>query len=312
LKFRLSRLFYAGALVLCAACGGDGGRGSMGGGNGGGGGSDVIWPERGGGTSTALPVIVRTGRIVFQSESGEACCVALDPVLISGENSPGLAVLDDLPAGPATVTVSAFATDFAPAVAGISTTCTAIPASAAHPCDPTRVAPPAYASDPLSVDILPGVQTNIGQVSMNALPFLFDFVPIQGEETMEPVGFDFTVVDAVTGVRNMSVGLEVRFQVEEGVAVVTPTTRTPERPSFRLVSKRIPVQLAACADNTASPCSEQGLGLVGFTATGQGVNMPSGIVEAHITAANEGNPPQQLDFGYPFTILPTPTPGGGS
>lgn len=278
-----------------------------------GGGDDVVWPDREGGMSTALPPVVQRGRVVFESESGEACCVALDPTLLSGDNGPGLAVLDDLPPGPATVTVSGFATDFAPGVPGITTTCSAFPATAASPCDPVQVAPAAFASDPMSVNILAGVQTNLGEVAMKALPFLLDFNPIQDEITMEPVGFDFTVVDAVTGVRSTSVGLEVRFEVEDTVVVTPTTSRTPERPSFRLVSKRIPIQLSACADNSATPCSQQeGLGLVGFTATGQGVNMPSGVVEAHITAGNAASPPQVLDFGYPFTILPTPTPGNGS
>jgi hypothetical protein len=285
----------------------------MGGNGGNGGNGDVVWPDRDGGTSTALPAVVRTGRIIFQSESGEACCVALNPSVLSGDTGAGLAVLDDLPAGPATVSVSGFATDFAPGVPDITTTCSASPASAVSPCDPVRVAPAAFSSDPLPVNILAGVQTNLGQVAMKALPFLFDFKPIQDEQTREPVGFDFTVVDAITGISRTSVGLEVRFEVEDNTVVVTPTTsRTPERPSFRLLSKRIPIQLSACADDSGTPCTEGGFGLVGFTATGQGVNMPSGVVEARIMAANEDNPPQPLDFSYPFTILPTPTRESGS
>jgi hypothetical protein len=224
-----------------------------------------------------------------------------------------LAVLDDLPAGPATVTVTGFATDFAPSVADVTATCTAIPASAAMPCDPVLAASPAFESDPLVVDIIAGVQTNLGQIEMKALPFVFDFRPIQDEETMEPVGFDFTVVDGVTDVVSASVGLEVRFEVEDDPIVVTPVaSQTPERPSFRLVSKRIPIRLSPCADDSDTPCSNDNLGLAGFTATGQGVNMPSGVVEARITATNQGEPPQAMDFRYPFTILPTPTPGGGA
>lgn len=302
----LSVVLSLGLCVL-AACG-SGDRGSVGGGNGGGG--EVTWPEREGGSSTALPPVVRSGRIVFESESGETCCIAVDPTLLSGSSSPGLAVLSDLPVGPATVTVAGFSTDFAPAVPGITTTCSAGPPGAVRPCDPVQVAPPAFSSDPLPVDILSGVQTNLGTVEMKARPFVFGFAPSQGEETREPVGFDFTIVDAVSGVRENSVGLEIRFEVEDNSAATPVPSRTP-RPSFRLVSKRIPITLSACADGSSTPCSQAGLGLSGFMATGQGVNMPSGVVEARIMAANQGVPPQSVDFSYPFTILPTPTPGGG-
>src|SRR5262245_22819282 len=94
------------------------------------------WPDPGGGMSTELP----PGRIVFQSESGEACCGAGDAELLRG----ALVVVDNLPAGPATVTFAGFATDFAPAVPGITETCETIPADAAQPCDPQRVASPAF------------------------------------------------------------------------------------------------------------------------------------------------------------------------
>lgn len=305
---RFLPVVLAASLCVLAACG-SGGRGSMGGGNGGSG--EVVWPEREGGTSTDLPPVVRAGRIVFESESGEACCVAVDPTLLSGSGGPGLAVLDDLPVGPATVTVSGFATDFAPSVPGITATCSASPPDAVAPCDPVLVAPPAFSSDPIAVDILGGVQTDLGQVEMKSRPFVFEFVPGQGDETMEPIGFDFTVVDAVSGVREGSVALEIRFEVADSVPVTPIPSRTP-RPAFRLVSKRIPITLSACADGSSTPCSsEPGLGLAGFMATGQGVNMPSGVVEARIMAANQSAPPQTVDFSYPFTILPTPTPGGG-
>ena len=56
----------------------------------------VLWPERGGGTSEDLPPVVMIGRIVFESETGEACCLAVDPDLLMTD----LLVLDDLPTGP--------------------------------------------------------------------------------------------------------------------------------------------------------------------------------------------------------------------
>lgn len=308
MTFRFSRAAVIGALVGLAACGG-GGRGSVTGNTGG---SDVVWPDRDGGTSTELPAIVQVGRIVFESESGESCCIAVDPTLLSGEGSPGLAVLDDLPAGPATVTVAGYTTDFAPAAPGVSGDCTAIPAAAARPCDTTRVATAAFQSDPLSVNIIAGAQTNLGQVTMKALPFLIDFEPAQNELSPLPVGFDFTIVDAVTNVRGDSVGLEVSFELEAETVEVPPPAPTPARPSFRLISKRIPIQLSACADDSETPCTSDGLGLSGFKATGSSMNLPAGPIEAHIVAENDGDPPQGLDFRYPFSVEVTPTPGSGS
>ena len=60
----------------------------------------VLWPERGGGTSEDLPPVVMIGRIVFESETGEACCLAGDPDLLMTD----LLVLDDLPTGLGTPT----------------------------------------------------------------------------------------------------------------------------------------------------------------------------------------------------------------
>ena len=51
-----------------------------------------------------------------------------------------------------------------------------------RPCDPERVAAPAFESPPLAVTIVAGVQTNIGDVPMEAFPFLFDFSPAQDAE----------------------------------------------------------------------------------------------------------------------------------
>jgi hypothetical protein len=136
-----------------------------------------------------------------------------------------------------------------------------------------------------------------------------DFSPEQGEETGFPVTFDFTVVDAVTTVRSGSVGLEVSFEVE---AEPVDTPSPSETPSFRIVSKRIPIELSPCDDATSTPCASSDLGLSGFRATGRSMELPEGPIEARIVAENQGDPTQALDFRYPFAIVVTPTPGSGS
>jgi hypothetical protein len=259
----------------------------------------VTWPDRGGGSSPGLPPSVVTGRIVFQSDSGEACCVAVDPSLLSPtEPGQALLILDDLPPGRATVVVSGFSTDFAPAPPDIPVTCKTVPPTAAMPCDPVRIASPAFESAPLVVNIVAGAQTNLGEVDIVSLPFLAAFSPVQNEVVTPPFRFDFTVVDAVTGIRAESVAVEVTFQVAEG-----------EPPVFRPITKRVPIDLSACADGTEAPCSTEGdFDLVGFKAGGNAPALPVGPVEARIMAANLANPPRTLDFRYPFVVAATPEP----
>jgi hypothetical protein len=290
-----SRLWLLGLALLAVlgqyACGGGGGGSS---GTAGGGG--IEWPSRGETPSSSLPPAVVTGRVVFESASGESCCVAVDPSLLSGSAERGLAILNDLPIGPATVTVAGFTTDFAPTVDGIATTCTTSPAGAAQPCDPQRVAAPAFESAPISVDILAGVQTNLPPVQMDALPFLFDFSPAQNASAPAPVQFALTVVDAVTGIRADSVALEVSFSAPE------------DGSPFRALTKRVPLDLTACADGSGDPCSPGGtLELAGFHADGTAPELPEGEVEAHVTAENLAVPPRALDFRYSLFVLATAT-----
>lgn len=260
-------------------------------------GGGIMWPMRGGGETSELPPSVVTGRVVFESQSGESCCVAVDPSILSGSAHRGLAILTDLPVGPATVTVAGFSTDFAPLPAGIMAECKTAPAEAAHKCDPDRVASPAFESPPLSVTILAGVQTNLPEVPIVALPFLFDYSPPQDSMVVPPFNFLFTVVDAVTGIRPESVNLDVSFQVP-----------TNEPPSFRIVTKRVHLDLNACDDGTDAPCSPSGsLQLAGFKASGLAPELPVGPVEARITAENLADPPSDLDFRYSFNVLATST-----
>jgi len=281
--------------LLAAACGGSGG-------SGGGGGVDapgVMWPDRGGGTSDELPAAVVTGRVVFESASGETCCVAVDPELLTPLTGPALLVLDDLPPGPATVTIAGFSTDFAPSVPGIMATCRTVRPAGAAPCDPTRVASAAFESAPLPVNIIAGVQINLGEIDVSALPFvLADFAPAQEQAVPPPVRFDFTIADAVTGVAADSVALDVTVNVPD-----------EERPSqFRSLTKRIPLTLTACADGGATPCSADGdQALDGFEAAGVAERLPEGPAEVRITGQNLADPARLVDFRYIFNVLPEPT-----
>lgn len=271
-------------------------------GSGGTGMNEIMWPSREGGPSSTLPPSVSTGRIVFQPQSGAGCCVAVNAQVLSSQQ--GLAVLTDLPLGPATVTVAGFETGFAPAVPGITETCTTTPGTNGVPCDSTQAATPAFESPPLAVTILAGVQTTLGPVPMVAMPFVLDgFTPAQGADAPAPVHFALTVVDAVTNIRPDSIELEVIFTVPTDA---TPTGTTPS--PFRTLSKRVPLTLEACADGSTTACSPSGsLQVAGFAGTGTAPELPEGQVEAHLTAENLGDPPQQLDFRYPFNVLATPT-----
>ena len=256
------------------------------------------WQQRGGGTSNQVPPSVTTVRIVFQSEGGESCCVAVDPLALGNF----ILVLDNLQPGPAVVSVAGFGTDFAPAVPGVTETCETIPAEVAEACDPTRVAPPAYESDPLPVTIVAGVQTDIGTVDLNAYPYALDAQPGQGETVVPTpsapypiVPFAFTVADAVTNIQEESVALELMFTVQESGG-------------FRMVTKRVPLQepLVPCEDGTTTPCSDSGTqDLAGFKATGVAEALPTGCVDVHISAQNTDDVPRDLDFRYGINVQNT-------
>src|SRR4029078_12581755 len=97
-----------------------------------------------------LPDIVETGRVVFRSQSGETCCIAVDPPLLPMNPKPGQPslVLTDLPMGPATVTISGYVQDFAPGPDDATSTCNTLNTSGVASCDLSRKAPPADQSAP--------------------------------------------------------------------------------------------------------------------------------------------------------------------
>jgi hypothetical protein len=259
-----------------------------------------MFPDRGGGESSAPPPSVQTARIVFESSSGENCCVAVPASVIP---QGALLVLNDLPVGPGVVTVAFFAVDFAPAVDGISMKCSTSPASLGTACDTTQVASPSFESNPQAVDIIAGGQTNVPDLVIKALPFVVEFAPGNGEVADNPIQFTFTVADAVTGVEPESVVLEITVQIPDG-------------PVFRPLTKRLPLILNECTDGTAAPCSPEGdLDLDGFAAESAPTTLVSGPVAVRILALNQGDPPQEVDFLYGFevatpqpTVAPTPVP----
>lgn len=275
--------------MLLAACGGGGGGSSSTGGGGGSGGGGSMFPDRGGGESSQPPPSVQTARISFDSASGERCCVAVDAALIP---NGALLVLSSLPAGPGVVQVSFFPGDFVPAIDGVTLTCSTSPPSAGQPCDPTRVASPSFESEPQMVNILPGQQTNVEDLTIDAVPFVLDFEPANAATVSDPVRFDFTVVDAVTGIQSGSVALEITVQIPDG-------------PIFHPLTKRLPLTLSQCNDAGQPKCSPDGsLDVAGFRANSESVTLVSGPVAVRILAMNEGEPPHSVDFHYGFEVAP--------
>jgi len=240
------------------------------------------------GEPSELGPTVQTARIAFNSDTGERCCVALPA---SQTPSGALLVLDDLPAGPATVIVSFFAEDFAPSVPGTEATCKTVPADLGRPCETTRVASPSFESDMQSVEIIAGGQTAAPDLTIHALPFVFDFIPENGETVEDPVAFAFTVADPVTAVEEESVVLEVTLQ-------------EPVGSSFRPLTKRVALQLSPCDDGTEEPCSLEGdREVVGFHAQSDATMLLPGPVDVRIRAVNQDEPPQAADFMYQFDVV---------
>lgn len=258
-----------------------------------------------GGSPSVFPPIVQTGRVVFRSDSGYACCVATDPALLPPNPKPGQPslVLTNLPIGPATVQIDGYVEDFVPAPPGVVETCSTLNTTGVKPCDPTRQASAAFASDPREVNIVGGVRINLGAVDVSALPFVLpDFRPPQNSAVPLPVEFLFTVVDAVTGIEEESVALDITLDVPEG-----------QPPVFRSLTKRVPLELFACRNGGSNPCGPEGDdNLAGFEAQSNAEYLeylPAGPVEARITAKNNAN--RDLDFRYVFVVAPDPSPTPG-
>jgi hypothetical protein len=237
-----------------------------------------VWPQPGGGESTAqLPGAAQTVRVTFDSEAGLQCCLAINPTTVPIDPVSGLRllVLDQLPPGPATFTVTAFATDFAPAPDGITELCPTSPPGVGQACDATRPASPTFQSQPQPVTIVAGTRPPAINISLAALPFVFDLQPPPNDSAASPVLVAFTAADATTAIDGDSITVEAT----------------------------LPVKLSPCDDNTASQCSEQGyLQVTGFHAVSTPVPFPPGPVSLRITGRDLGSPPAELDFIYDFTV----------
>jgi hypothetical protein len=293
-----------GVLVCVLAAWSCGGGGSSG--TGGGGSLNVqrIWQQPGGGGSdVTLPSAVNIVRIVFESDAGLRCCIAVDPNAVPVDSASGLQLLllDALPAGRATFSLSAFVTDFAPAPDGVTDACPTNPPNAGQRCDPVRPATPSFQSPPQTVTITPGTRAQAPNIEIHALPFLLDVRPAPGDSSSSPVPLAFTVVDAATGID----GSPDRINVE--------AVYTDKEPPFRSLTKRVPVTLSPCDDHSDTPCSAQGrFQVTGFRATGTPTYLPPGPASFQITAYNLDSPPSSLGedrglpyFSYDFTVLPS-------
>jgi parallel beta-helix repeat protein len=238
-----------------------------------------------------LPAAVKTVRISFDSDAGLHCCLGVDPTQLPIDPVSGrhFLVLDQLPAGGATIGLAGFPVNFAP-IANPEDACPTDPAGAGQACDATRVAPASFLSDPQRVSILGGTETSAGDIPVFAVPFVFNLNPDVGGNTVNPVSATFTVADAASGIDSQSVSYDI---AGAGSATLT---------------------LTACDDGTNTTCSSGGaLQVVGFKVVGQGQTLPLGDAAAHIGARNLATTPRTLDFSYTFSVvmaLPTPTPTG--
>ena len=310
-------VFIAFAAAGCGGGGGGGGSSSFSGGDGGGLNFRPIWeqptlaPRRlsaatGDGTESrpsaafgpTLPASVQTVRIEFNSSSGQRCCLAVDPTLLPTNPETGrrVLVLDELPSGSASLTLAGFATDFAPVAVAVEA-CPTKPIGVGAACDPTRPATPSFESDPRTVTIVGGTQTNAGDIPVFAVPFLIDLTPQAADSVANPVAIRFAVVDAATG-------------IDEG-SVATSISQTG-RPAVSLN-----LAMTACDDAGSRPCSPAGqLGVRGFQTVATAGNLNLGAAQVRVQATNQGSPPRSVDFDYPVTVRnappaeSTPTPTG--
>jgi len=150
-----------------------------------------------------------------------------------------------------------------------------------------RPATPSFRSDPTHVVIPSSGRGDAGDIPFLAVPFLVDLEPPPGTETMSPVTFAFTVADAISGIDQSSIRVDV-----------TGSDGTPVA---------VDLNLSSCADTGAQTCSENGSLMVsGFKGTSVPVPV-GGPVQARIRATNLAPTPQTMDFTYEFAAT-TPTP----
>jgi YVTN family beta-propeller protein len=239
-----------------------------------------------------IPDSLSTVRIVYQADSGFACCVAVDPALVPvvPPSDQRLLLLDGLPAGAGLLSVAGFSGDFAPTVDGIVEMCAAIPAAAVRgPCDQTRVAAPSFANEPERVVIPSSGRIDTG-TELVSIPFVAEVDPPQAANVTNPFVLTFAAVDAEDSVDPASIRVEVTLA--DGAVLDLTSSLT----------------LQACDDRSVSalPCTpvEQ------LDVSGYRVSAPplaaDGAVAVRIRARNAAG--RNLDFAYGFSVVqPTPT-----
>jgi len=255
--------------------------------------------EPSGGFGPKLPAAVKTVRFLFASDAGLRCCVAVDPYLACVDQSctQRVIVIDDLPAGPGTLQISAFATDFAPTVADVTQTCGIEPGTAGRPCGASGLATPSFDSGPRPVTINAGTETDAGDIPIPAVPFTLTQTlrPLPNSVVASPVPIAFTVVDAVTGIDGQSIGISLK----QGSAA----------------ARRVPPTLTPCNDAGDLPCSDGGeLQVTGFRVATDPELLDGARADVSIVARNRAPTPRILAFTYGFavesppTVAPTRTP----
>jgi hypothetical protein len=219
--------FLLFASLWTAGCGGGGGSGggsATGGGlsvnalweqpdGGNGSGAQSAAQQAGGGFGPDLPASVVTVRFLFRSSGGTNCCLAVDPDAVPTDPETGqrLLTLASLPAGPGTLTITGFPTDFAPND-GVLDRCETNPAGVGAFCDAGQTQSPSFASDPKAVNIVAGAQNDAGDIEIPAVPFVLpgSLSPAPGTDASNPIEARAIVVDAVTGIEESSVALQVQ------------------------------------------------------------------------------------------------------
>ncbi len=242
-----------------------------------------------------LPAAARTIRIEFASDSGQRCCLAVDPAQLPTDPVSGrpFLVLGDVPGGGAAVTLAAFAVDFAPTDTAADS-CRTEPLGVGQPCDTSRLATPTFLSDPHRVNIVSGIENNAGDIPVFAVPFLLNLSPGVDSSVITPVSITFTVADAAAGVDGQSVAVEVAQDGQStGNAALT---------------------LTPCDDAGSTLCSAGGqLGVTGFQVTRTAQTLQPGSAQLRIQARNQAADPRGVDFAYQFGIRDVPlvtTPTG--
>jgi N-acetylneuraminic acid mutarotase len=130
-----------------------------------------------------LPDTVSRVGIVFQTTSGGyRCCLKVDPrdpKILEQATGCHLVVLDHLPLGPGTVSLSGFASDVAPAPAEDFPVCATDPGGVGEACDSPSAVGPIFDSTAQPVTIQAGIQNDAGVI---------DLLPVGPTPTVSPTG----------------------------------------------------------------------------------------------------------------------------